>query len=255
MRTFSALAAMSLAACGVWAQQGGGGNAKPVVKPAPIRIQSATPYRTYGSPTGFGSILWPGMGTPPPINPYNTPSTFVERFGASIMGYPGYNGAPAHGHGYGYGGGNNAVAYPVPYPVYMGGYDNSYAPAQQQAPNITIIMPPQSQQPPVTINQYGVGYQPPDQQAASGQPESNVRTYESPSRAPSPAPADDAVFLVALKDSTVYTAVAYWVEGDMLHYITTQGKHNQVSLDLVDRAISDKLNEGRKVEFRLPPAK
>jgi hypothetical protein len=55
-----------------------------------------------------------------------------------------------------------------------------------------------------------------------------------------------------LKDSSVYSAVAYWVEGETLHYITTQGKHNQVSLSLVDRNLSEMLNRGRKVEFRLP---
>jgi endonuclease YncB( thermonuclease family) len=71
-------------------------------------------------------------------------------------------------------------------------------------------------------------------------------------RAPVEPPAENVTFLIALKDSSVYTAVAYWVEGDTLHYITPQGRHNQVSLELVDRALSEKLNQGRKVEFKLP---
>jgi hypothetical protein len=58
---------------------------------------------------------------------------------------------------------------------------------------------------------------------------------------------------IALKDSRVYTAVAYWVQGETLHYITPGGIHNQVSLDLVDRKLSARLNAGRLVELALAP--
>jgi len=51
----------------------------------------------------------------------------------------------------------------------------------------------------------------------------------------------------------VCTAIAYWVQGDTLHYITAQGSHNQVSLVLVDRPTSAKLNSGRLVKLILPP--
>jgi endonuclease YncB( thermonuclease family) len=51
----------------------------------------------------------------------------------------------------------------------------------------------------------------------------------------------------------VCTAIAYWVQGDTLHYITAQGSHNQVSLVLVDRTTSAKLNSGRLVKLVLPP--
>jgi hypothetical protein len=51
----------------------------------------------------------------------------------------------------------------------------------------------------------------------------------------------------------VCTAIAYWVQGDTLHYITAQGSHNQVSLVLVDRQTSAKLNAGRLVKLVLPP--
>jgi hypothetical protein len=43
------------------------------------------------------------------------------------------------------------------------------------------------------------------------------------------------------------------VEGETLHYVTNQNTHNQVSLDLVDRELSDRLNRERQVDFRLPP--
>ena len=61
-----------------------------------------------------------------------------------------------------------------------------------------------------------------------------------------------ALFWIALKDHRVYTAVAYWVQGQTLHYVTAEGSHNQVSLPLVDRQMSARLNDG-PVSFVLAP--
>ncbi len=64
------------------------------------------------------------------------------------------------------------------------------------------------------------------------------------------------IFLIALKDHSIYPAVAYWIEGgDTLNYMTTQGVHNRVSLDSVDRDFSKLLNDQRRVDFALPPPK
>ncbi len=233
----------------------------------PLVVTGTVPFRTYGSPTGFGNVVFPGTGTPPPpIDPFSFPSTFAERLGATVSGFPGYSGAP---RGF-YGRGRN-TRLPVPYPVYVGGYGYGYDPGYQQPgyqqqgqPNITIVMPPQyggQQPPPVTINQsfapesatpsvreYGPN-------AQYGQPQAAAPSAPAPYGAAS-APADEqTLFLIALKDGTVYTAVAYWVQDATLHYVTPQGKHNQVSLDLVDRPTSDRLNQGRSVEFRLPAAR
>ncbi len=196
-------------------------------------------HRTYGSGHGFGNVVFPGTGTAPrQMVPYSVFSSFPHRLGTTVGGWPAVD--PLYRRG---------TAWPMIYPVYVGGYSPYEQPAyQQQPPNITIVMPPQPQaQPvsPVTINQ-------------SFAPEpvrSSIQTYQAPAPAPVPVPVPESegvIFLIALKDSSVYSAVAYWLEGDTLHYITPQGKHNQVSLDLVDRAISEKLNQGRKVEFRLP---
>jgi len=68
-------------------------------------------------------------------------------------------------------------------------------------------------------------------------------------------PEESPTYLIAFKDHTIYAALAYWVEGDTLHYVTNQNTHNQVSLDLVDRELSDRLNRERQVDFRLPPRK
>ena len=62
------------------------------------------------------------------------------------------------------------------------------------------------------------------------------------------------IFLIAMKDHTIFPAIAYWIEGgDTLNYITTQGVHNRASLDLVDRDFSKLLNDQRRVDFALPP--
>jgi hypothetical protein len=55
-----------------------------------------------------------------------------------------------------------------------------------------------------------------------------------------------------MKDGWVYIARAYWVENDTLHYITLQGGHDQVSLPLVNREVSIRLNAKRGDEFQLP---
>jgi hypothetical protein len=70
----------------------------------------------------------------------------------------------------------------------------------------------------------------------------------SPEEAQLPAP----FFLIAMKDKTINAAAAYWVDGPMLNYVTQQGVHVIVRLDLVDRGLSLDLNRQRNVEFRLP---
>ena len=57
-----------------------------------------------------------------------------------------------------------------------------------------------------------------------------------------------------MKDGWVYQARAFWVDKDTLHYITASGRHNQVSLGLVNRDISKRLNAKRADEFYLPAA-
>jgi hypothetical protein len=66
-------------------------------------------------------------------------------------------------------------------------------------------------------------------------------------------PADDrpTIFLIALKDSSVNSAIGYWIESGTLHYVTPQGSVNRVSLGMVDRELSEQLNNERKVEFTL----
>jgi endonuclease YncB( thermonuclease family) len=66
------------------------------------------------------------------------------------------------------------------------------------------------------------------------------------------SPADGAShYLIAFKDHTIYSAVAYWVDGDTLHYFTTGSTHNQVSLSLVDVPLTERLNKEAGEDIRL----
>ena len=138
-------------------------------------------------------------------------------------------------------GGSVAVPYVVPVPIYTGGQDYVDPPQPEAVlppdppspppPPIPMTMPPQRPIPPPPI------------------PE---KTCDSANGARQDQ-ADSVHLFIALKSSLVYPAVAYWVQRGTLHYITPGGSHNLVSLPLVDRKLSDRLNAGGIVEFTLPP--
>jgi hypothetical protein len=140
--------------------------------------------------------------------------------------------------------------YPLPYPGYaMSEYnpDPTYS-YDQQPPNMGPV-PLQQSAPPVIINQYGsVPGQVPVPEPMVDTP--TVQTHQAPVSS-EPDETDRPMWFIALKDGWVYTASEYWVENGTLHYLTKGGKHNQVSLELVDRQTAAKLNKDR--DFRLPP--
>ena len=70
--------------------------------------------------------------------------------------------------------------------------------------------------------------------------------------APRTADGSPVVYLIALKDGTVLTALAYWVDGDTLNYVTPKQAINKVSFTLLDREMSERLNRERNVDLRLP---
>ena len=216
--------------------------------PPGVGIGSSVP-NTYGSNTGFGRVIYPGTGHPPAVgNPLSiTDPTFASRLGATVGGF-----STQFGEGHGYRRFRQPLVVPYAVPVYIGAYPD-YGYADQQP------MMPQQQAPQVIINQNVapdvarpvVREYVPD---ASG----GIRIYGPQSQAaetPAPVADESPTFLIAFKDHTIYAALAYWVEGDTLHYVTNQNTHNQVSLDLVDRELSDRLNRERQVDFRLPPRK
>jgi hypothetical protein len=210
---------------------------------------------TYSSLGGYGNVLYPGTGHAPATPPggINGPN-FGGRGPAPVAGrnvFP--NPFPANHPQHG-----RTVI--VPYPVYYGGYSgyqgNDAAPAYQD-PGAAAAY---SNAPPsVVINQNFVPQQVtpvlreyPD--PAADQP-SGMRMYEAPIIAPRrAAPSDDrpTVYLIAFRDHSIVQALGYWMEGATLHYVSVEHTLNQVSMDLVDRDLSQRLNDERGLDFKFP---
>ena len=90
-----------------------------------------------------------------------------------------------------------------------------------------------------------------------GQPEpppseDSLRVYQ----APAPTPQEQAMsegryYLIACKDHSVYTALAYWMENGVLNYVTPTNTHNQVSLDRLDLSLTKQLNSREGMSFNI----
>ena len=191
---------------------------------------------TFGSITGFGNVVFPGTGHAPVLN---NPIGGGHFGGARVGG----TGSP----GRRFNGGTSFVYVPYGVPVYP-----------EQAPAPAPVYPQQQMAPQVIINQNFVPETArPVVREYSSDAGGGIRVYEPSQRAQAetaPPPAEEnPSYLIAFKDHTIYMALAYWIEDGTLHYVTSQNTHNQVSLDLVDRELSDRLNRERGVDFRLPP--
>ncbi len=242
MRKSAIVAMILLVPSGVWAQSRGAASAG---RPSGSVARPAAPAAS--APRNVGSALYPA-GAVPPIN---SGSPFINTSipGRVGVGRDRFRSTRSNGFVY-------------TYPIYVGGsyyggygsyYDSSYAggpvaPAGgSEQPNVVVVYPPQ--QPPVIINQFGPG----DPRAAGGmQPQNLYPMPEAPAQAESP---EAAHYIIAFKDHSIFSAVAYWVDGDTLHYFTTPTTHNQASVALVDRELTDRLNKESGVEVKLPPAK
>jgi len=193
-------------------------------------------------------LIYPGTGAPVAVRNPRLP-------GSPLVAAP----VPQVAHG------THGIAVAVPYPVFYGGNYYDYdAPPAPTAPYSQYNAQygngyDQMTQPPIVIiNQYF-------------KPDTANPVLHDYSNVPLPEPArkggnagDSAVntavnssdqqvmFLIAMKDHTIYPAIAYWVDGETLNYITVQGAKNSVSLDLVDRDFSKQINKERNIEFGLP---
>jgi hypothetical protein len=199
----------------------------------------------YWSVGGFGNVVFPGLGhAPAGGNPFGnvvSPGVSGNRYGGLVPGFRS-SGGTAHRRG------NTSGIYA--FPVFIGGY--GYAQPDQSAPSSDATAAANSPAPPpVVINQY-FGAAPADQGPPPDTPASNFHYYQAPTNE-NPTPSDTSYYLIAFKDNTIYSAVAYYTEGDTLHYFTSGNVHNQVSLSLVDRQLTEKLNRDRNVDVRLTP--
>lgn len=204
-------------AAGLFAQAHGAVSAPRSHAGAPGRPPGMTPIP--GVPAKPPNILHPASGTPPPLFRHN------NGFGAPVYGYPVY--VPASGYGY---------------------YDNSYA-APASAPAQEGYYPPQN----MTMM-----YAPPSYPETAESKTITNPFVDQDGDAPAPMQSDDAIskhYLLAFKDHTVYAAVAYFLQGDTIHYFTAGNIHNQASISLIDRDLTARLNKESGQQVDLPPAK
>lgn len=249
IRAFAAV--FAVVACSFAQQSHSGSGSSAVSRPqAPVR-----PNWTVGTP---------GMHVVPPAEGVATPGTgilplsitspaFVPSLGATVSGNPGYHGyrryRNAYGYGYGYG--------LYPFSVYTGDYGDyngygAYPDSGYPANGYGYATDPGTG-PQVIINQnFAPDHANPVMREYSAE-SPDVQVYDAPGREPADSNDDGAnYYLIAFKDHSIYSAFAYWVDGDTLHYVTPQRVHNQVSLALVDRELTERLNRGRSMQVKLP---
>jgi hypothetical protein len=238
---------------------------------------------TPGITRSFGSVVFPGGAVVPPVRG-GAPVVGPVIGGGAVAGvHPGTgftNPGPIIHNGQnqnfrrnpGNRNTRNNTPYVYAYPVFIGGgYDSGYAngyaggyPLQDPGPvaamppaqpNVTVVYPPGQHAAPVMI-QAG----PDGKYYTTGEPGQGATIYEAPRNA-APVQDDQAQaadanrYLIAFKDHTIYSAVAYWADGDTLHYFTSGNTHNQVSISLIDRPLTERLNKEMGIDFKLPAAK
>jgi hypothetical protein len=191
-----------------------------------------------------GSVVHPGGTSSMPGVQRTTGSVVHPGGSTSQIGIPGVRPLGLNGVRTPFRNGTGAYAYPYAYPVYVGGYGYDM-PVQQQAPqpgqpNVIVIYPPAPPPAPLPTQMY---YTQPPQPSVIEVPQAQDQQQEA------------THYLIAFKDHSIYSAVAYWVDGDTLHYFTNGNTHNQVSVSLVDRELTKKLNENSGLEVKLPPLK
>jgi hypothetical protein len=275
MTRFAAVAGLALALAGsLLAQRGsvssrGGGRGGVIThRPGPqygygtiLNPGGVITNRQYG----HGNILFPsGVTHFPATGPVRLPE---PRLGSLIPNYP-----PRRDHG-GFPGRGRTVAIPYAVPVFVGGgydYGYGYAP-EQPAANVTVVIP-QQPTPSVIINHNYTpdtarpvlkDYSNSDLPESAGRsPEVQIYTAPTPGAAQEAKPApskpraatpDDkpTIYLIALKDGTVRTAIGYWSEEGVLHYVTPQGTINRFSMEFLDTATTEQLNRERGLEWEL----
>jgi len=159
-----------------------------------------------GFPSGFvGSVPFPG-------SPRSSGNVALPRLGAIPPAAHRLFGAPGVFRSFRFRGLGASPVVPFLVPLFVGGY--SYP--SPETPNVIVIYACPEQTPAEVVNE-----EMPDPPLATETP---------------------AVYLVALKDRSVSRAVAHWTDDGTLHFVTTEGKHTQVSLDWLDRESTERLN-------------
>jgi hypothetical protein len=219
---------------------------------------------------GFGSVLYPGTGhaptATPPVGQFVASGGYSRGFvnpgrashpqhgAAVIVPYPVYYGG-YYGGAYGYGGGYDPSA-----AGYAPGYGPGYTDDGSQAngggvPSVVInqnFVPPQANP---QVRDYNGDQQQPQQD------QSGLKLCQAPPSHPyadaqrAASSGQPTIYLIAFRDHTIVQALGYWMQGNTLHYVSAEQTLNQVSIALVDRDLSQRLNDERGLDFRLPQAR
>jgi hypothetical protein len=211
----------------------------------------------------FGSVVFPG-GSPSSFTVHSAPVVIPPVFnGRSSFGLNGNSFGRGSGNGGNIsrpggppnrGGHRGSAGAIYGYPVYVPGYYDAQssqemiAPQVQpsEQPNVTVVYPPETARP--IIIQMGA-----DEYGQTAR-RSTPRTYVAPEPA-APEEPETPHYLIAFKDHSIYSAVAYWFDGDTLHYFTKGDTHNQAPVGLMDRTLTERLNRELGIDFRIPAEK
>jgi len=121
---------------------------------------------------------------------------------------------------------------------YSSYYDGGY---YDSAPNVTVVTPPPQPAYPVVISQ-------PIQTA---QPVVHEYRTQVDYGLPAERQTGPILYLIAFRDHVIRAALAYWVQGNTLHYLDTDHKEGQAPLSAVDPEFSAQLNRERHIPFSL----
>lgn len=147
-------------------------------------------------------------------------------------------------------------SYISPYWSYPSYYPYSYdysSPAISAGPAVTVLSTGASNQTPSTVI---VNNTTPREQTRSEDEDSGLRRpppeASQSQRQPEPQATRSQIYLIAARNGIVWAALAYWVEGQTLNFVTVKGERKQMPLAQIDRDLSEQFNRERNVPFRLP---
>jgi hypothetical protein len=197
---------------------------------------------------GFAGRPAPGLGSTPAAAGFGRVPLGIGGTGVFPRFPPGPRirsafGPGAFGNRFGYGNRSGYGYFAPYYPFYGYGYDQSLGgyPEEYPAGGNTFVFPP-------TANtSAGPPPAPPPQSASSV-----IHEYKlNPELAPSTG--KGTAFTIALKDGSMRSAVAFWVQQGKLHYIDSHDRQQVLSADLIDRDATERLNREKNLPMQLPP--
>jgi hypothetical protein len=99
------------------------------------------------------------------------------------------------------------------------------------SPNVTVVYPAPATSSPVIVNET---------------PRSVSHEYRDEYGRAQP------LYLIAFTDGIIRAAIAYWVDGSTLHYVTRERQEKTAPLSTVDKSFSELLNRDQRQNFHLP---